>query len=193
MSKNSKIFKIGIAVALGLAIILSVIGIVQYLNNKETNENKTYADTLDEYSLVEDSGEKILLIPKDEVTSFSMTDSNGILLAFEKEGDEWVYVDDPSLDMNEDRIDKVLNYIMDISFVDTIDAIDGTDYNLDQNSPMYIVNDSNGNPTIISLGDTTDDGKIYFALNYDFTKIFVNSGKLGKVLEYKVEDLVALN
>ena len=60
---------------------------------EEINE-PSHGDMLDKESEKDDAGEEILLISKDDIYSFSMTDSNGILLTFEKQGDTWVYVDD---------------------------------------------------------------------------------------------------
>ena len=51
--------------------------------------------------------------------------------------------------------------------------------------------DGNGYQTIISLGNTSEDGQTYFAFNYDFNTVYVNSGKLKNVGEYYIEELVA--
>ncbi len=151
----------------------------------------THAQTLDETSEVEDSGEQIFMMPKDEIYEFSMTDANGILLKFVRHGNDWVYEDDETLDINEDRIDKVLNYLSDVRFVDSFQTDDGDEYGVGQDSRMFVMTDANGYQTIISLGNTSEDGKVYFAINYDFNTIYVNSGKLSNVGDYYIEELVA--
>ncbi|MBR4708252.1 MAG: DUF4340 domain-containing protein [Pseudobutyrivibrio sp.] len=151
----------------------------------------THAQTLDETSEVEDSGEQIFMMPKDEIYEFSMTDANGILLKFVRHGNDWVYEDDETLDINEDRIDKVLNYLSDVRFVDSFQTDDGDEYGLGQASRMFVMTDANGYQTIISLGNTSEDGKVYFAINYDFNTVYVNSGKLSNVGDYYIEELVA--
>jgi len=97
-----------------------------------------------------------------------------------------------SLDINQDRIDKILNYISNIKFIDIITTEDGEAYGLNQNSPVYIISDANDNSTIISIGNIDEnEGTVYFAVNYDFTNIYVNKGKLYNIGEYTIESLVA--
>ncbi len=194
-NNSSNLIKIALVV---VAIILLVLILVFTLKdsrkqeaNSSTSTVEKTAEVLDEASEIEEEGEQIFLIPKDEVYSFSMTDAHGILLDFEKEDDKWVYVDDDSLDINQDRIDKILNYITDIKFIDVINAEDGTQYSLDQESPLYIISDANGNSTVISIGEVDEQNKtVYFALNYDFTSIYINQGKLSNIGSYTIEDLV---
>ena len=194
-TNTSNVIKISMVV---VAIILLGLILIFTLKNSRKQElisptstiEKT-AEVLDEASEIEEEGERILLIPKDEVYSFSMTDAHGILLDFRKDDDKWVYVDDDSFEINQDRIDKVLNYITDIKFVDVINAENGIEYGLDQESPMYIIADANGNSTIISMGDVDEEnGTVYFALNYDFTNIYINQGKLYNIGEYTIQELI---
>ena len=156
----------------------------------------THADTLDEASEVEDEGEQILLLPKEEVYGFSMTDSNGILLNFELDGENWIYTDDTTIAIDNDRIDKILNYLCDIRATDSI-ALDSEEaaleYGLSQESKLCIIEDAGGNEILISLGNVDETtGNVYFALNYDFTNIYVNSGKLANVCDYAIEEIIAL-
>lgn len=193
----SKYYK---GIFLALAIILLVIVLIITFNAKSPAKmiqnldgSEDQAEVLDEASEIEDEGENVILLDSEEVYSFQMTDSNNILLTFERDGDDWVYTDDPSIDINEERIEKLLNYITDVRFVDTISTDDenGDKYGLNQDSPVYIIKDANGYSTFISLGKTDEEtGQIYFALNYDFSTIYVNSGKLAGVNKYAIEDLI---
>jgi hypothetical protein len=156
----------------------------------------THADALDEASEVEDEGEQILLLPKEEVYGFSMTDSNGIRLNFELDGENWIYTDDTTIAIDNDRIDKILNYLCDIRATDSI-ALDSEEaaleYGLSQESKLCIIKDAGGNEILISLGNVDETtGNVYFALNYDFTNIYVNSGKLANVCDYAIEEIIAL-
>ena len=156
-----------------------------------------HAAELDQASEITDDGEQILYLPKDEIYEFSITDVNNILLNFEKKDDKWIYVDDPSMEINGDRIDKILNYLCDIRVVDIIeldDEADAKDYGLSQESPMCIIKDAGGNEILISIGNCSDENcNVYFALNYDFSTVYVNSGKLSNVLQYSVEELLSLS
>ena len=156
-----------------------------------------HAAELDQASEITDDGEQILYLPKEEIYEFSITDANNILLNFEKKDDKWIYVDDPSMEINGDRIDKILNYLCDIRVVDIIeldDEADAKDYGLSQESPMCIIKDAGSNEILISIGNCSDENcNVYFALNYDFSTVYVNSGKLSNVLQYSVEELLSLS
>ena len=67
---------------------------------------------------------------------------------------------------------------------------DGAEYGLTPDSNIFIVEDAGGSDVIVSLGNVEDDGSVYFALNYDFTKVFKNSGKLKNVCEYAIQELL---
>ena len=156
-----------------------------------------HAAELDQASEITDDGEQILYLPKEEIYEFSITDANNILLNFEKKDDKWIYVDDPSMEINGDRIDKILNYLCDIRVVDIIeldDEADAMEYGLSQESPMCIIKDAGGNEILISIGNCSDENcNVYFALNYDFSTVYVNGGKLSNVLQYSVEELLSLS
>ena len=174
----------------------------QSVSTEETEEvledvEFPHAAELDQASEITDDGEQILYLPKEEIYEFSITDANNILLNFEKKDDKWIYVDDPSMEINGDRIDKILNYLCDIRVVDIIeldDEADAKDYGLSQESPMCIIKDAGGNEILISIGNCSDENcNVYFALNYDFSTVYVNSGKLSNVLQYSVEELLSLS
>lgn len=174
----------------------------QPVSTEETDEvledvEFPHAAELDQASGITDDGEQILYLPKEEIYEFSITDANNILLNFEKKDDKWIYVDDPSMEINGDRIDKILNYLCDIRVVDIIeldDEADAKDYGLSQESPMCIIKDAGGNEILISIGNCSDENcNVYFALNYDFSTVYVNSGKLSNVLQYSVEELLSLS
>lgn len=174
----------------------------QPVSTEETDEvledvEFPHAAELDQASEITDDGEQILYLPKEEIYEFSITDANNILLNFEKKDDKWIYVDDPSMEINGDRIDKILNYLCDIRVVDIIeldDEADAKDYGLSQESPMCIIKDAGGNEILISIGNCSDENcNVYFALNYDFSTVYVNSGKLSNVLQYSVEELLSLS
>ncbi len=193
----SKYYK---GIFLALAIILLVVVLIITFNAKSPAKmiqnldgSEDQAEVLDEASEIEDEGENVILLDNEEVYSFQMTDSNNIVLTFERDGKDWVYTDDTSIDINEERIEKLLNYITDVRFVDTISTDDenGDKYGLNQDSPVYSITDANGYTTFVSLGETDKQtGQVYYALNYDFSTIYVNSGKLAGVSKYAIEDLI---
>ena len=152
----------------------------------------SHAKELDKKSTKKDKGDQIIYMEKDQVYSFSFPDSNGIQLGFEKVDDKWINPDDTDIELNQDRIDKVLNYLCDIRCVEYIKDANGEDYGLDQNSKYFTIQDSTGDTIIVSINADSEDGKTYFALNYDFTTIFINSGKLGNLCEYRIQDLIQL-
>ena len=116
------------------------------------------------------------------------------MLNIERKADKWIYSDDTSIELNQDRVDKILNYLTDVRFLNVIalgDDKDSDSYGLSKDSPVYVIKDANDYSTYISLG-TVDEktGQVYFALNYDFSNIYVNSGKLAGLHYYSITDLV---
>ncbi|MBP5326107.1 MAG: hypothetical protein J6Y86_11510, partial [Pseudobutyrivibrio sp.] len=129
MLKNKQnIFKICILIAGILLIIAFGVFIFKSTHTKDAAEGGKdaaveeavtpqediefpHAAELDQASEISDDGEQILYLPKEEIYEFSITDANNILLNFEKKDDKWIYVDDPSIEINGDRIDKILNYL----------------------------------------------------------------------------------
>lgn len=198
-SKGLKIFLlILVLILLGFIIFYSIFnykvgvdGGFEAHKDVSTKENTSKVALLDEASLDKEKGEQIIYISKDEIYKFSMTDSNGIVLGFEYIDDKWVYTDDPDMNINQERIDKILNYLSDIRSVEIIENADGSKYGLSQDSKTFTLGEDNDNYIIISVGNIDEaTGKVYFAVNYDFTTVYVNGGKLGKLCEYGVQDLL---
>jgi len=160
-------------------------------DEEEDSGEPSHAETLDAASETEDEGQQIFFIEKSDVQKFSLTDANGILLEFQRDGDQWICTDEESLDLNEERVDKILNYICDVRFVESYISEDGSEYGLTADSDIFVVEDSGGNDVYVCLGDVDEsDGGIYFALNYDYTQVFKNSGKLSNVCKYYIEELI---
>ncbi len=189
---QSKKFKLILLFVVGLLIVLLLALSINSFNSHDSHYDNL-ADQLDYESSKQDDGDEIYMIPKEDVFSFSFIDANGIMLNFEQRDDKWIYVDNESIELNEDRVDKILNYLCDIRCTDTITAADPEGFGLNQDSKEYRVTDYSGNTVIISLGNYDQDkGQQYFAINYDFSTIFINSGKISKVSEYAIQDLVKL-
>lgn len=187
MEKNN-IIKI-VAVAVGVALLFGMIFL--YLNKGDGAGELSRPQLLDEESLDKDEGKQVFLIPKDDIHRFSITDANGIVLEFEYENDHWIYLDDKTINVNEDRIDKILNYLSDVRCTATLTDDDGEKYGLNQDSIEYRVTDSAGSTIIISLGNYDEEKEeLYFSINYDFATIYINSGRLSNVSQYMASDLI---
>lgn len=191
--KRSLILKVVLLVVAIAAILIIVIGLV-FGKGGLNRDKMTHAEILDEDSEIEDEGEPVLMIPKEDVFEFSFTDSKGIILNFRRDEEGgWIYTDNEEIAINNDRIDKLLNYLCDIRYIDTIEPDDDGDlYGLTQDSVTCSITDYSGNKTIISFGNIDENKDIvYYALNYDYTCIYTNSGKLRKICEYGITDLIA--
>lgn len=187
MEKNN-IIKLA-AVLVGVVLLFVMIGL--YLSRGQDAGEKSRAELLDEESLDKDDGKQVFLIPKDDIHRFSITDANGIVLEFEHENNHWIYLDDKTISVDEDRIDKILNYLCDVRCISTLADSDGEKYGLNQDSIEYRVTDSSGSTIIISLGNYDEEQKeLYFSINYDFTTIYINSGRLSNVSQYMASDLI---
>ncbi len=192
-----------------LVVIILIIVMIILMPKGETKSNETsdsiskglesvteedaepdHAEILDNISVEEDDGETIFLIPKEDVKSFSIIEANDVMLNFERNNNQWIYIDQPDLKFNQDRLDKILNYLCDVRYISIISAENGEEYGLSQNSKAYTVTDSANNTIFISIGNIDEEtGNLYFAMNYDFTTIFVNSGRLNNISDYSVDEL----
>lgn len=181
-----------------VAIILIVLIAISFMNpgpkfDFSADGDTTKAEQLDEISEEEDEGEQVFYLSKEDVYGFSFTDAHGIYLTFEKRDDDWVCTDNESIDVDANRVDKLLNYLTDVRFIDTVETDSPEEYGFNDESKSYHVVDGSGNSTIIMLGNVDDkSGNIYFALNYDYSIIYVNSGKLIGASEYNIEDFETL-
>ena len=159
--------------------------------SEPVSEEEKHVEELDKVSEKEDDGEQVIFLPKSEVYSFLMTDSNGIVLNFEKTDAGWVYLDDKDFNLDQNRIEKILNYLCDVRAVEFIENANGDEYGLNAESKSYTLVDGSNNSIIISIGNKDEaTGRVYFAINYDFSTVYVNSGKLDKVSEYGVVNLI---
>lgn len=164
-------------------------------NDLESSEDteKDYADYLDEQSSVEDEGDQVFYLSNNEVSAVSITDSNGIFATFERTDDGFTYTDNNEISINADRIESIINYLCDLRATNSLEVEDAAEYGLTQDSDLFVVADNAGTEILISIGDYNEEtGEQYFAMNYDFTRVFVNSGKLHNLTEYSFQDLVAL-
>lgn len=155
-------------------------------------EEEDYAAILDEKSTMDDEGQVVFSIPKDEIVGFSFVDSSGIIIPIDLSSGSPVYTDNDKLKIHADRVDKMLNYLCEIKSVDFYKDANQEDFGLSQDSPVAEIQDVAGNIITVSFGDyDKDSGELYFALNYDFSTIYKNSGKLHYLSEYSIQDLVA--
>ncbi len=202
---SSRVFKI-VAICAALVLIIALclsllkndgsdIDEISENNNPESTEEteQDYADYLDEQSSIEDEGNQVFYLSNEEVSAVSITDSNGIFATFERTDDGFTYTDNVEISINADRIESIINYLCDIRAINSFEVDDALEYGLSQDSDLFVVFDSAGTEILISFGDYNEDtGEQYFALNYDFTRVFVNSGKLHNLTEYSFQDLVDL-
>ncbi|SDB10094.1 protein of unknown function [Pseudobutyrivibrio sp. YE44] len=189
-SKGFKIavFIIILVVAFGFIILGTLFGDI---GSNLFGDSEDPAKVLDEKSLEDDSGNNIILMPKEEIYTFSMTDEDDVVLNFSKKGEGWEYTDNPNIKIDEKRIDYVLNYLSDVKYIDVIEGEDPEKYGLVKESPVAIITDSSDSSIFISFGNVDEKtGELYYAVNYDYSTIYVNGGKLGNVLHYKLEDLI---
>jgi hypothetical protein len=185
-----------------LIVVLVLVGVLAYVtfnNNKHfdesdvvTREDDDFIEKLEESSEKEDAGESVFFINKSDIATFAFTDNNGIYLTFEKKDDEWILKNETTLDIDEERVDTLLNYLSNVRFVDAISTEEPEKYGLTMESPIFSISDSNDNTTIITLGNVNEEtGEVYYAINYDYSNVFVNSGKISNISTYSIEDLIA--
>ena len=122
MQKQRKQFVITVVIL--LVLVLAYIGI--HLYNQKQEEKKEKEEKENEITVTE--------LDTDDVTAFSYQVS-GETLSFTKDGDEWVYDQDTSLDLDEDVVNGMIEKAASLTADDSFDDYDSlADYGLDQPS-----------------------------------------------------------
>ena len=142
MNRKKLLTIISLIVVIGAVSLLLYFGV--RMNSGPVDENAARLEALDEASTKDDKGDPIIMLPKEEVSKFFITDSNGIFLNFEKDGEKWIYKDYPKMDINQDRIDKILNYLLEVKAIDYIEDGNPDDYGITKDSKMYTIEDASG-------------------------------------------------
>lgn len=177
MQKQRKQFIITIVIL--LVLLLAYIGIHVY--NQKQEEKKEKEEKENEVTVTE--------LDTDDVTAFSYQVS-GETLSFTKDGDEWVYDQDTSQDLDEDVVNGMIEKAASLTADDSFDDYDSlADYGLDQPSNTITLTTKESTTTLY-LGNQNAMTSQYYLMTGDGETVYAVDNTLSTTFSKTVDSLV---
>lgn len=177
MQKQRKQFVITVVVL--LVLVLAYIGI--HIYNQKQEEKKEKEEKENEITVTE--------LDTDDVTAFSYQVS-GETLSFTKDGDEWVYDQDTSLDLDEDVVNGMIEKAASLTADDSFDDYDSlADYGLDQPSNTITLTTKDSTTTLY-LGNQNAMTSQYYLMTGDGETVYAVDNTLSTTFSKTVDSLV---
>lgn len=177
MQKQGKQFVITVVIL--LVLVLAYIGI--HIYNQKQEEKKEKEEKDNEITVTE--------LDTDDVTAFSYQVS-GETLSFTKDGDEWVYDQDTSLDLDEDVVNGMIEKAASLTADDSFDDYDSlADYGLDQPSNTITLTTKESTTTLY-LGNQNAMTSQYYLMTGDGETVYAVDNTLSTTFSKTVDSLV---
>lgn len=177
MQKQGKQFVITVVIL--LVLVLAYIGI--HIYNQKQEEKKEKEEKENEITVTE--------LDTDDVTAFSYQVS-GETLSFTKDGDEWVYDQDTSLDLDEDVVNGMIEKAASLTADDSFDDYDSlADYGLDQPSNTITLTTKESTTTLY-LGNQNAMTSQYYLMTGDGETVYAVDNTLSTTFSKTVDSLV---
>lgn len=177
MQKQRKQFVITVVIL--LVLVLAYIGI--HIYNQKQEEKKEKEEKENEITVTE--------LDTDDVTAFSYQVS-GETLSFTKDGDEWVYDQDTSLDLDEDVVNGMIEKAASLTADDSFDDYDSlADYGLDQPSNTITLTTKESTTTLY-LGNQNAMTSQYYLMTGDGETVYAVDNTLSTTFSKTVDSLV---
>lgn len=122
-----------------------------------------------------------------DVTGFSYVNNGGIL-SFEKDGEDWIYTGDTSMDMNEESIEGMLEKVCGVSSTEKITAEDLSDYGFDEPTNTITLDTAEGS-TVVRIGMYNEIVSKYYLSIDGSTELYLVDSSIVTGFEQSVEDL----
>lgn len=189
-----------------LILILLIAVIVLFFVNRSFKKKDTTTSFVDETTgetikvEVDDSEDKteditVFMVEEDDITGFTvyglLNESYDFVLDEDKQ--TWKFVNDESVDIDENVIDECLRYFSNMTTSVIINGHDASEYGINEDS-RYIIVEAGGNETKITFGDSNSmTQERYYVINDDYDNIYATKSGVGNLLSlnldyYKVPD-----
>ncbi len=122
-----------------------------------------------------------------DVTGFSYVNNGGIL-SFEKDGEDWIYTGDTSMDMNEESIEGMLEKVCGVSSTEKITAEDLSDYGFDEPTNTITLDTAEGS-TVVRIGMYNEIVSKYYLSIDGSTELYLVDSSIVTGFDQSVEDL----
>lgn len=178
MEKQKKQFVIVLAVL--VVMILAYLGIRFYNSKqeeKEAAEEEAATITITDFDT-------------DDVTVFSYQ-LDGATLSFTKDGDDWFYDGDTTLDMDEDTIESMLSAVASLTAEEELEEYESlSDYGLESPENTIVITTSDSTITLL-VGDANEITGDYYVMTEDSDIIYLISTSLSSTFGVTVDELIA--
>lgn len=169
-----------------VVLILLVVAVAAYLILHVYNDKKEAKEE------AEEDADTITItdFDTDDVTAFSYQ-LNGETLSFTKDGDNWLYDGDTSLDLDEDSITSMLSAVSNLTTEEALEEYDSlSDYGLDTPSNTITVTTADGTITLLA-GNQNEITNSYYMMTGDSDTVYLISTDLNSTFGSAVDDLIA--
>lgn len=122
-----------------------------------------------------------------DVTGFSYVNNGGIL-SFEKDGEDWIYTGDTSLDMNEESIEGMLEKVCGVTSTEKITAEDLSDYGFDEPTNTITLDTAEGS-TVVRIGMYNEIVSKYYLSIDGSTELYLVDSGIVTGFDQSIEDL----
>lgn len=165
-----------------VVLILLVVAVAAYLILHVYNDKKEAKEEADTITITD--------FDTDDVTAFSYQ-LNGETLSFTKDGDNWLYDGDTSLDLDEDSITSMLSAVSNLTTEEALEEYDSlSDYGLDTPSNTITVTTADGTITLLA-GNQNEITNSYYMMTSDSDTVYLISTDLNSTFSSAVDDLIA--
>lgn len=169
-----------------VVLILLVVAVAAYLILHVYNDKKEAKEE------AEEDADTITItdFDTDDVTAFSYQ-LNGETLSFTKDGDNWLYDGDTSLDLDEDSITSMLSAVSNLTTEEALEEYDSlSDYGQDTPSNTITVTTADGTITLLA-GNQNEITNSYYMMTGDSDTVYLISTDLNSTFSSAVDDLIA--
>lgn len=177
MKKNSKQKTLWILLAV-LIVLLVLFFTLKYTNEKKAEQEEQ-----------KQTEETVYIYQTDSLVGISYEDSEGAMMGFEKDGDEWKYSDDPTIPLSESSMSSMENVFSDIAAVKEITEPDDlADYGLETPAYKLMLTEESGKTDLLLIGSAT--GENYYVMHEDNEKVYTVSADLLSQMAWDLTNVV---
>lgn len=162
-------------------IVLLVLCIGGYFGVKAYNSNQEKKQEAETMKPVE--------VTVSDVTGFSYM-KDGETLSFEKDGENWLYAGDTSLDMDEESIEEMLGKVCGVSSTEKIEAENLSDYGFDNPTNTITLEMAEGSK-VVKIGMYNEIVSKYYLSIDDSKELYLVESDIVTGFDKTAEDLKA--
>ena len=130
----------------------------------------------------------------DDYTSLTYFNGSTTLAFHRNESGKWIWSHDETFPLDESHVVSVVNALLTLSPQQTLSTVESLeDCGLTQPSATFSAKRGDGSSISLSFGNTTTDGKSYYALmNGAESPVYIFSGELMELMQTPIYDMYAL-